>query len=77
MCVNSYISHEAATNSYNSFLIFCPSNSVLFRINLFVSLLVFFFLNTIIVVDYIIGKVGNELISLFFNFLYQDDRCKT
>ena len=42
---------------------FCPSNSVLFRINLFVSLLVCFFLNTNIIVDYIIGKVGNELIS--------------
>ena len=69
MCVNRYISHEAATNSYNNFLlcsfIFCPCNSVLFRINLFVSLLVCFFANTNIAVDYIIGKVGNELISFF------------
>ena len=31
-----------------------------------------FFLNTNIVVDYIIGKAGNELVS-FFNSLYQDD----
>ena len=32
----------------------------------------FFFLNTNIVVHYIIGKAGNELVS-FFNSLYQDD----
>ena len=32
----------------------------------------FFFLNTNIVVHYIIGKAGNELVS-FFNSLHQDD----
>ena len=85
MCVNRYISHEAATNSYNNFrscsfffllfFLFCPSNSVLPRFNLFVFFLVcfyFFFWNTNIVVHYIIGKAGNELVS-FFNSLYQDD----
>ena len=47
------------------FFFLCPSNSVLSHFNLFVSFLVFFFLNTNIVVDYIIGKAGNELVSFF------------
>ena len=62
---------------FDAVFFFCRSNSVLFRINLFVSLLVCFFLKTNIIVDYIIGKVGKELISFFVNSLYQDDRCKT
>ena len=57
------------------FFLFCPTNSVSSRFNLFVffpCLLFFFFLNTNIVVHYVIGKAGNELVS-FFNSLYQDD----
>ena len=45
------------------FFFFVPVTQFCF--NLFVSFLVCFFLNTNIVVDYIIGKAGNELVSFF------------